>query len=127
EVRSITFADPKVSSRGDPEPGWRVTPYAYVLLKARGPEVDKLPALSLDLDFLDTSGYAVLPIASAPLPLDARPAVGDPRPLARAEVAMTLDERRAGDGLLVLEVQAKAHGLLPPLGELLDLDTIDPA
>ncbi len=127
EVLSITFADPKVTSRGDPEPGWRVTPYAYVLLKARGPEVDKLPSLALDLDFLDTSGYAVLPVASAPLPLDARPAVGDPRPLADAEVALTLDERRAGEGVLVLEIQAKAHGLLPPLGELLDLTTVDPS
>ena len=42
-----------------------------MLLEARGPEVDTIPPLRLDLDFLDTSGYVVLPIESPPLPIDA--------------------------------------------------------
>ncbi|MCA8921576.1 MAG: hypothetical protein KDD82_07175, partial [Planctomycetes bacterium] len=122
DVLSVTFSEPDVESRGDPEPGWRVTPYAYVLLQARGPEVDTLPSLSLDLDFIDTSGYVVLPIASPRLPLDARPELGDPRPLEALELTQTLDERQAGEGKLVLEVRAKARGLIPPLEDVLALD-----
>jgi len=53
---SVTFQDEKVNSRATTEYGWRYTPYAYVLLKARSPKVDKLPPLRLDLDFLDTIG-----------------------------------------------------------------------
>ena len=68
---SVTFNDPEARSMADPEYGWRVTPYAYVLLKPRGPQVDVVPPLRLDLDFLDTSGYAVLPIESAPVVVDA--------------------------------------------------------
>ena len=62
---SVTFNSEDVHSKATEEYGWRVTPYAYLLLKARGPEVDKLPSLQLDLDFLDTSGYAMIPVASA--------------------------------------------------------------
>src|SRR5690606_3494244 len=70
EILSVTFQPEDVHSRADREYGWRVTPYAYVLLKARGPQVDKLPSLKIDLDFLDTSGYIVLPVESPAVPLD---------------------------------------------------------
>lgn len=73
EVVSVTFQDDKVNSRATAEYGWRVTPYAYLLLKARGPKVDKIPALRLDLDFMDTSGYVVLPVESPAIPVDAAP------------------------------------------------------
>ena len=68
---SVTFQDEKVNSRATGEYGWRVTPYAYLLLKARGPKVDKVPPLRLDLDFMDTSGYVVLPVESPTIPVDA--------------------------------------------------------
>ncbi|MEZ6185311.1 MAG: hypothetical protein R3F62_09925 [Planctomycetota bacterium] len=122
DVRSLTFAEPDVESRGDPEPGWRVTPYCYLLLQARGPEVDTLPALSLDLDFIDTSGYVVLPVASPRVPLDARDPRGDPRPVRELELVQTLDERQAGQGRLVLEVRAQGLGLVPALSDVLTLD-----
>jgi hypothetical protein len=122
EVISFTFHEPDVESRGDPQTGWRITPYCYVLLKPRGPEVDTVPSLSIDFDFLDTSGYAVLPIASPPLPLDARAPAGDPRPLTRLELIQTLDERRSGEGLLVVEVKATGLGLIPPLDDLLEFE-----
>ena len=52
EVLNVTFEGPKtMRSRPDAQPGWRVTPYAYVLLKARGPEVDRIPPIKLDLDW----------------------------------------------------------------------------
>lgn len=121
DVRSVTFNDPEAGSRADAQYGWRVTPYAYVLLSPRGPEVDRVPSLALDLDFLDTSGYAVLPIESAPVPIDASDAAGDERPFEALSLTQILDERRAEEGVLLLEVQAKARGLVPPLETILEL------
>ena len=47
EVLSVTFQDEKVNSRAIPEQfGWRFTPYAYVLLKPRGPQGGRDPALA---------------------------------------------------------------------------------
>ncbi|HYE97447.1 MAG TPA: hypothetical protein VEJ18_00995, partial [Planctomycetota bacterium] len=118
EVLSVTFHSEKMESRGDPEPGWRVTPYAYLLLKARGKEVDEVPSLKLDLDFLDTSGYVVLPVESPRIPVDASRA--EPRPVERIEIVQTLDERKSAEGKLVVEVKATARGLVPEFGEMLD-------
>ncbi|MEL7230279.1 MAG: molybdopterin-guanine dinucleotide biosynthesis protein MobB, partial [Pseudomonadota bacterium] len=45
-----------VSLSGGADSGWRRTSYAYLLLKAKGPEVDRIPPLKLDLDFNDVTG-----------------------------------------------------------------------
>ncbi|MBI5362800.1 MAG: hypothetical protein HZA53_06445 [Planctomycetes bacterium] len=121
EVLSVTFNQPNVRSIATETFGWRVTPYAYVLMKPKGPQVDRVPPLRLDLDFLDTSGYAVLPIESAVLPIDASPDQGDERPYKNLKVVQTLDERQAKDGKLLLEVKATALGIPPPLEAFLDL------
>jgi hypothetical protein len=121
EVLSVTFHPDTIESRGDPEPGWRVTPYAYLLLRARGPEVDAIPPLELSLDFLDTSGYCVLPIASAKVPLDAGAPAGPPRPMEALSIVQTLDERKLAEGKLSLEIKATARGLIPDLGAVLDV------
>jgi hypothetical protein len=118
-VVSLTFHSDKVESLTDPQFGWRLTPYAYFLLKPKGPQVDKVPPLKIDLDFNDTSGYVVLPITSSEVPIDA--ATAAPRPYRDLRVTQTLDERsHAEKGSLYLEVKATAHGLVPPLDELLD-------
>ncbi len=121
DVLSVTFQSDKVTSKATAEYGWRVTPYAYLLLQARGPEVDTIPPLRLDLDFLDTSGYAVIPVESATIPIDSRPERGEPRPVEALQVTQTLDERQADDGVLVLEVRAVARGLVPDLDGLIEL------
>ncbi|MGK0187119.1 MAG: hypothetical protein ACI9R3_002905 [Verrucomicrobiales bacterium] len=120
DVMSVTYHSEKIESRGDIEDGWRVTPYAYLLLKPKGPEVDSIPALQLDFDFLDTSGFAVLPIESPRIPIDSRPVAPGARPIENLKITQTLDERQAKDGKLVLEVRASAHGLLPEFDDLLD-------
>ncbi len=122
EVLSITFNHPETQSKSIEPYGWRVTPYAYVLLKSRGPEVDKIPSLRLDLDFLDTSGYVVLPIESPAIPVDSLPTAPGDRPFRNLKLVQTLDERQAADGKLLLEIKATAEGLVPPLDQLLDLD-----
>ncbi|MBI2823738.1 MAG: hypothetical protein HYX69_03490 [Planctomycetia bacterium] len=121
DVQSVTFQAEDVSSRAAAEYGWRVTPYAYMLLKARGPQVDKLPSLKMDLDFLDTSGFVILPILSSALPLDASKVASEGRPHGKLNIVQTLDERQASKGKLVLEVKATARGLVPPLDKILDM------
>jgi hypothetical protein len=125
DVLSVTFQEKDVHSRSSAEDGWRTTPYAYLLLKSHGPEIDKLPALKIDLDFLDTSGYTVLPITSPALPIDAAPETPDRRPYEKLQITQTLDERQAKDGKLILEVKAKARGLVPPLEEFVDARASD--
>jgi hypothetical protein len=119
DVMSVTFHDSKVTSRGAGQKGWRVTPYAYVLLKARTPEVDKIPSMQIDLDFLDTGGYVILPIATAQIPIDSKPKIGDPRPTENLKIVQILDEREADQGLLKVEVKASSNGLVPELDQLL--------
>ncbi len=122
EVMSVTFQDEKVNSKATSEYGWRVTPYAYLLLKARGPKVDKVPPLRLDLDFMDTSGYVVLPVESPTIPVDASPAKGAIRPFEKLQLTQTLDERQAAQGKLIVEIKAVAHGLVPDVDQLVSLD-----
>lgn len=115
EVLSVTFQDEKVNSRAGTEFGWRFTPYAYILLKPRGPQVDKIPPLRLDLDFLDTSGYVVMPVESPAVPIDARDPGGDLRPIQQLAITQTLDERQADKGILLLELKGVGVGLVPDL------------
>ncbi|MDB4487844.1 hypothetical protein N9036_05855, partial [Akkermansiaceae bacterium] len=121
EILSLTFHNSKVMSRTDAQDGWTVTPYAYFLLKPKGPEIDAVPSLKIDLDFLDTSGYVVLPIASAAIPIDASgetPA----RPYRDLSLAMILDQREPEkEGTVTLEIRASGHGLVPAIGELIKL------
>ena len=122
EILSVTFQDDKVNSRASVgDYGWRYTPYAYLLLKAKSPKVDKVPPLRLDLDFLDTSGYVIMPVESPAVPIDALAAGPSARPFAKMQVTQTLDERQAKDGKLILEVKATARGLVPPLEEVVDV------
>jgi hypothetical protein len=118
EVVSVTFQVDTVNSRAAEEYGWRYTPYAYVLVKPRGPQVDAIPPLRIDLDFLDTSGYVVLPVESPKVPIDASPSKGEPRPIENLTVTQTLDERQADKGILILEVKAVGVGLIPDLEDL---------
>ena len=114
----MTFHSDKIQSVGDVEPGWRRTPYAYLLLKPLGPEVDMIPSLQMDFDFMDTSGYVVLPVESPKLAIDASKAKAEERPYRDLTITQMLDERRADEGVLVLEIKAVAHGLIPELNTL---------
>ena len=125
EVLSVTFQDANVNSRAAGDYGWRITPYAYLLLKPRGEQVDKIPPLRLDLDFLDTSGYVVLPVESNALAIDASSERGQVRPFEKLSVTQILDERQATDGKLILEVRATAQGLVPPLEEIFAVEPAD--
>lgn len=121
EVLSVTFNSEKMEALRHEDPRWQRTPYAYLLLRARGPQVDRIPEIRLDLDFLDTTGYAILPIGSSPVAIDAS-ATPEERPFEGLEVTQLLDERRVDEGKVSLEIKAKSRGLVPDLDTFLDLE-----
>jgi hypothetical protein len=124
EVVSVTFETEKVTSNPLPKEGWRVTPYAYLLLKAKGPKVDRIPSLKLDLDFMDTSGYVILPVESPQVAVNCNSEKRAPRPFRDVQITQILDERQSADGKLIIEIKTTGHGLMPPVAELVDLDRI---
>jgi len=122
EVVSVTFHDDKVQPRGVDKPGWRETPLAYVLLKAKDAAVDRVPPLAMDLDFYDTKGQVVLPVESQVVLIDARPEAPPERPVSNIEVTQILDERDLKKGKMTLEIKATAKGLVPDLKSLFDAE-----
>ena len=123
EVQSITFHDNKTQSRTVGQPGWRETPLAYVLLKAKDASVDRIPELQMDLDFYDSLGPVLLPVTTATQIVDARPESPSARPVDKLELTQTLDARLAGERTeLTLELHATGKGLTPSLDKLVALD-----
>jgi hypothetical protein len=122
EVLSITFHDEKVEPRGYGRPGWRETPIAYILAKAKDASADRIPSIQLDLDFLDRRGKVVLPVESQVVLLDARPARPPARPLTDLSLTQTLDDRELAKGKLTLEVKATGKGIIPDLNEVFDVN-----
>lgn len=124
EVLSITWHAADVEPRGDiaREPGWRYTPLAFVVLKARDPAADRVPPVRLDLSFRDTLGDVVLPVESSVLAIDARTTPSpDPESVDDLKVVETLDESKLEEeGALTLDVRVTATGLVPPIERLLD-------
>ena len=121
EILSITWHDDKVIPRGYGKPEWRETPLAYILLKAKDASADRIPPMQLDLDFLDKRGKVVLPIESRMVFIDARTEKPAPRALSDLALTQILDDRDRKSGKLTLEVKATARGIIPELGELLEL------
>jgi hypothetical protein len=126
DIISVTFvSEDAMQSVPAAKSGWRLTPYAYVLLKPLGSEIDRIAPLKLDMDFLDTSGYVVIPVESPAVVIDSSSAKGAARPISDLNVTQTLDERQANESRLILEVSATAKGLVPDLKDILDLKRED--
>jgi hypothetical protein len=120
EVASITFHDPDVRSIDLPRAGWQDTPLAYLLIRAKEAAVDRIPSIQLDMDFSDTSGQVVLPVRSQVQPIDAKDAESPVRPCDDLSVAFTMDEREWQQGRVVIEVTAKARGVIPSHLQMFD-------
>jgi len=122
EVQSITFHDNKIQSRTIGQPGWRETPLAYILLKAKDASVDRIPELKMDLDFYDSLGPALLPVSSATQVIDARLEKAPTRPVDELSLTQTLDARLTDEKQeLTLEIHATTKGLAPSLDQLVKL------
>jgi len=128
EVISITYFDPGAEPRALPDAGWREKPLAFILAKAKDTSRDQIGAIQMDLDFMDpTNQPVVLPVESAPILVDARPEKVPARPVKDATVEMLLDDRKAAEGHITLEVTAKGEGILPPLDTMVDLSALEAA
>lgn len=120
EVLSVTFHDEKVQSRGYGRDGWRETPLAYLLLKAKDASADRLPSMRVDIDFQDRFGPVVLPVESPVQLLDARPEHAPSRPIAGIEVTSVLDDRSLKEEKVNLEVKATGRGIVPNFRDLFE-------
>jgi hypothetical protein len=121
EIHSILFHDPKITPRGCGRSGWQETPLAYAVFKAKSPSVDRIPPVQVDLEFNDGSGAVLLPISSQVVLLDARDPSPPPRPARELAVRQVLDDRRIQSGDVQLEIVTTAKGLVPDIGQLVDL------
>jgi len=122
EIISLTFHNSKVASRTTDQDGWTQTPYAYALLKPKGPQIDSIPPLKIDLDFLDTSGHVIIPITSPAIPISANhPDAKSPH--RDLKITQILDDRKQeeNENQINLEIKATTHGLTPDLEEILNL------
>ncbi|MEN6451693.1 MAG: hypothetical protein ABFC96_14470 [Thermoguttaceae bacterium] len=121
EVQTVRFHDSKVAPRGFGRTGWRETPLAYLVLKAKTPAVDRIPSMAIDLEFNDGNGIVLLPITSQVVLVDARQAKPPMRPVSDLKVRQVLDDRRLDAGAAQVEVVATGNGLIPSLDRLLQV------
>ncbi len=120
EVISITFPDTTAKTIDLPREGWVETPFAYLVMRAKDAAVDRIPSIQIDMDFVDQPGQVVLPVLSQVQPLDAKDAMVENRPCGELALTLTMDEREWKDDKVVVEIQARGQGVIPPLDGLFD-------
>ncbi|MFO0962579.1 MAG: hypothetical protein U0625_06685 [Phycisphaerales bacterium] len=126
DVQAIGFFDPFMPPRGVVEAGqdgWLEKPMAYVVLSRKEPVTDRLPSVTLDMQFTDQTGPVSLALPSN-TPLLASGDDAAPRPVTKLEVAQLVDVRGAeglaqGKQTVTLEVRVKGEGVPPALQEIL--------
>jgi hypothetical protein len=103
----------------------RETPYAYVLLKAKDPALDVIPAIKFDMDFNDGFGDVILPAKTDEIRLTLRAAEPPPRPVDGLVVSQKLSLDGPEGRRLRLEVNAKGFGAVPEkVGDLLEMGAL---
>ena len=116
------------------ETGWEEKPLAYLILRAKDPSADHLPAIQMDLTLQDTTGSVVLPITSNTALIDATtrsPEAGKPHSLF-IEQRLNPGQRIVGGKLnpdpeVTLEVTALGLGTVPDIEEIFpDLESAIP-
>lgn len=129
-VESIGFFDPFMPARGVSESGqdgWMEKPMAYIVVSRKDPTVDRVPQVTMDMQFEDSTGPVTLVLPSNTPPLavtgsgDTKVAV---RPTKDLKITQVVDVRDARDNekekTIKLEVIARGKGVCPDLREILD-------
>jgi len=125
DVVSVTFSPRDVQPRPTDRPGWQETVLAYVLAKAKDSSVDRIPRIQMNLEFLDLTGPVTIPAESAETMIHVTDRKQPPRPFARIDLTVVLDARNlATTQEALLEIAARANGLVPELEELVDGDAL---
>ncbi len=124
-IESTGFFDPFMPPRGvteDGQDGWLEKPLAYIILSRKDPAVDRLPQISIDMQFEDQTGPVTLALPSNTPALALGEARAD-RPILDLSIAQIVDPRDAiagdKDRSIKLEVQARGKGVSPDLRDLL--------
>lgn len=129
DVQQIGFYAPERPSAGvieNGQSGWLEKPMAYLIVSPKDESVDRLPQVSMEMQFYDGGGYSsvvnVVTASNTP-----RIAVGpgpETRPCHDLAVTQIVDARDAvaaeSDRKVCLEVTARGRGVVPELSRLLD-------
>lgn len=128
-VESIGFFDAFMPPRGVSESGqdgWLEKPMAYAIVSRKDPAADRLPQVTMDMQFEDQTGPVtlVLPSNTPPIAVGGA-AVADSsalRPCSDLKVTMICDPRdardREKDRTIKLEVVYRGKGAVPDLREV---------
>jgi hypothetical protein len=127
-VESIGFFDAFMPPRGVTEgssDGWLEKPMAYAVLSRKDPAADRLPQVTMDMQFEDQTGPVtlVLPSNTPPIAVGSASASDSPamRPCLDLKVTMICDPRdardREKDRSIKLEVVYRGKGAVPDLHE----------
>ena len=122
DVQSVVWSPGDVVSHAAQQSGWRETPLCYVVAKAKDASTDRVPAVQIDLDFVDWVNEVVLPITSGTAVVDATRA--EPRPVGPLAIEQTLNDHDAVSGGLELTVAVSGDGLMPSLDRVIDLGAL---
>jgi hypothetical protein len=121
QVEAISFFEsmyPSTSVIERGEHGWQEKPLAYIVLRTTDPSIERVPPVTMDLDFIDQTGPVILAIESNSPAVDAASG-GGVRPVKGLEVSQVIDVRTADDGEVTLEIEASGRGVIPGLSALL--------
>jgi hypothetical protein len=126
-VESIGFFDAFMPPRGVSESGqdgWLEKPMAYAVVSRKDPAADRLPQVTMDMQFEDQTGPVTLVLPSNTPPIAVGAAAADSpaqRPVSDLKVTMVCDPRDARDGekdrAIKLEVVCRGKGAVPDLRE----------
>lgn len=126
-VESIGFFDAYMPPRGVTESGsdgWLEKPMAYAVLSRKDPAADRLPQITMDMQFEDQTGPVtlVLPSNTPPIAVGGTTAESaELRPCADLKVTMLCDPRdardREKDRTIKLEVVCRGKGAVPDFRE----------
>src|SRR6185436_6272088 len=104
--------------------GWLEKPMAYVMVSRKDPAADRLPQITVDMQFEDQTGPVTLVLPSNTPPIAVGGASADApgsRPCSDLKVTLICDPRdardREKDRTIKLEVVCRAKGSVPDLRE----------
>lgn len=127
-VDSIGFFDPFMPARGVVESGqdgWLEKPMAYVVVSRTDPAADRIPQMTMDMQFEDQTGPVtlVLPSNTPSIAVSAAGTPVAPRPCPELKVTQVVDARDARDGekdkSIRLEVICRGKGAIPDIKDVL--------
>lgn len=127
-VESVGFFDPFMPPEGvveNGQDGWLEKPMAYLIVTRTDPSVDRLPQITMDMQFEDSTGPVSLVLPSNTPALAVGPSADAPalRPCKDLQITQVVDARDARDGekdrTIKLEVICRGKGAMPDIRDVL--------